>query len=127
MKNPTSTTIQSTSSTPTLEELEAAREILTIDRRKIPYNSGFSDYEARLHEAICLSELLKELVAPSHKSYPDHSCQTNTLVPYDSVLLQDKAREGLGYIVLRISDVLQEGFDAIYNREAEVSKSEVSK
>jgi len=124
MKDTTCNT-DSTSSNPTLESILDKTEILTIDRRKIPNHSGYDDYESRLGEAMCLTELLKELVCPTHLRHPDYPGSEHTLIPFDSSLLEGKAREGLGYIIYRIQDTLQDSYDALYNRTAEVDKQEV--
>ena len=106
------------SSTPVLTLLEDYNK-RTIDRSKIPYLRGYPDHESRINEALCLASLLRELICPHWTRHPDHP--ESKILPFDSSLLEPKAREGLGYIAGRIEDVLQECEQAIYG-EDEVSK-----
>lgn len=91
----------------------------TIDLSKIPNLSGFEDHESRINEALCLAALLRELICPHWTRHPDYP--ESKILPFDSSLLEPKAREALGYIAGRVENVLQECEQAIYGKD-KVSK-----
>ncbi len=97
--------------------------IRTFDRSKISNISNDESHEGRLMEAIYLAALLRELIAPIWKKRPEFPGSENILIPFDSGLLEEDARQGLSFVVCRVESVLKECQQAMYEQD----KEEVSK
>jgi hypothetical protein len=120
MKNPTSTTC-TTPQTRTFPADEYDFDVRTVNLKEINPVSNFDDFEARLGEAISLAALLKELVSPSWVKHPSYPGSAEIVRPFTSNDLSDPAREGLGYVAMRVESVLMECEEAIFDK-GEVGK-----
>lgn len=123
MKNTTRNTKSTTISASFEEDVEKR----IVDLSKINPISNFDDFESRLSEGRDLAALLKELVCPSWLEQPWYSGSKKIIAPFTCDNLSHEARQGLGWVAMRVESTLMECYQALYGDAAKVDKSEVTK
>lgn len=119
MKNTPCTTSQPEASSAN----EFDYDVRTVNLKEIDPIANFDDFESRLGEAIALSSLLKELVCPSWLKKPRYKGSSEIIAPFTCGELSNEAREGLGYVAIRVESMLMECENAIFcSGSKEVSK-----